>query len=70
MVKNGGQISIRGKLGNHHQGIEKRRRHRGEIAKGEERDATPDLLLKHPNKTFATYVRKQLKYLQHTSENT
>ena len=32
------------------------RRHRGEAAEGEEGDATPDLLLKHPNKTFATYV--------------
>jgi hypothetical protein len=36
--------------------IEKRRRHQGKVAKGEERDATPDLLLKHPNETFTTYV--------------
>jgi len=32
------------------------------------RDATPDLLLKHPNTTVATYVRRQLKHLKHTSE--
>jgi hypothetical protein len=24
------------------------------------RDATPDLILKHPNTTVATYVRRQL----------
>jgi hypothetical protein len=30
--------------------------------------ATPDLLLKHPDKTLATYIRKQLKYLEHTCE--
>jgi hypothetical protein len=36
--------------------IEKRR-HRGEAAKGEKEDTTSDLLLKHPNETFATYVR-------------
>jgi hypothetical protein len=35
---------------------------------GDEGDATPNLLLKHPNETFATYVRKELKHLQHTSE--
>jgi hypothetical protein len=34
----------------------------------EEGDATLDLLLTHLNKTFATYVRKQLKHLQRTSE--
>ena len=45
-----------------------RRRYRGEAAESEEGDATPDLLLKDQNKTFATYVRKQLKDLQHTSE--
>jgi hypothetical protein len=33
-----------------------RRRHRGEKAEGEQGDATPDLLLKHPDATFATYV--------------
>jgi hypothetical protein len=32
------------------------RRHRGEAAKGEERDTTPDLLLKYPDATLATYV--------------
>jgi hypothetical protein len=37
----------------HHQ-IEKRRRHRGEAVEGEEGDTTPDLLLEHPNETFAT----------------
>jgi hypothetical protein len=36
--------------------IEKRRRHRGDEVEGEERDATPDLLLKYPNKIFTTYV--------------
>jgi hypothetical protein len=30
--------------------------------------ATPDLLLKHSDKILATYVQKQLKYLQHTSQ--
>jgi hypothetical protein len=34
----------------------RRRRHRGEASKSKDRDATPDLLLKHPNATFATYV--------------
>jgi hypothetical protein len=37
-------------------------------AEGEEGDATSDLLLKHLNETFATYVRKQLKHLQRMSE--
>jgi hypothetical protein len=36
--------------------IKKRRRHRGEAAKGEKEDAIHNLLLKHPNETFATYV--------------
>jgi hypothetical protein len=36
--------------------IEKRRRHRGEAADGEEKDATPDLLMKHLNETFVTHV--------------
>jgi hypothetical protein len=48
--------------------IEKLRRHRGEIAEGDERDATLNLFLKHPNETFATYIQKQLKHLQHTSK--
>jgi hypothetical protein len=29
--------------------------------------ATQDLLLKHPNKIFAIYVWKQMKYLKHAS---
>jgi hypothetical protein len=33
-----------------------RRRHRGEAAENEKGDATPDLLLKHPDATHATYV--------------
>jgi hypothetical protein len=33
-----------------------------------ERDATPDLLLKHPDATLATYVWGQMKYLKHASE--
>jgi hypothetical protein len=32
------------------------------------RDTTLDLLLKHPNTTVATYVRRQLKYFKHASE--
>jgi hypothetical protein len=48
--------------------IEKWRRHRGEIIEAEERDATLNLFLKHPNETFATYIQKQLKHLQHTSK--
>jgi hypothetical protein len=43
--------------------IEKRGRHQDEAAECDEGDATPDLLLKHPNKTFTTYVQKQLKHL-------
>jgi hypothetical protein len=30
--------------------------------------ATPDLLLKHPNATVATYKRRQMKQLKHASE--
>jgi hypothetical protein len=33
-----------------------RRRHRGDVAEGEEEDATSDLLLKYPDATLATYV--------------
>jgi hypothetical protein len=33
-----------------------RRRHRDEVAKGEEGDGTPDLLLKYPGATLAIYV--------------
>jgi hypothetical protein len=32
-----------------------RRRHQGEAAENEERDATPDLLLKYPDTTLAIY---------------
>jgi hypothetical protein len=32
------------------------------------RDATPDLLLKHPNTTIATNIRRQMKHLRHASE--
>jgi hypothetical protein len=32
------------------------RRHQGEAGEGEEGDVTPDLLLKHPDITLATYV--------------
>jgi hypothetical protein len=28
----------------------------------------PDLLLKHPDATFATYERRQIKHLRHASE--
>jgi hypothetical protein len=31
-------------------------------------DATPDLLLKHPNTTVTIYIRRQLKHLKHASE--
>jgi hypothetical protein len=34
----------------------KRRRHRGEVAEGEEGDVIPDLLLKNLDATLATYV--------------
>jgi hypothetical protein len=37
-------------------GLRWRRRYRGETAEGEERDATPDLLLKHSDATLVTYV--------------
>ena len=33
-----------------------RRRHQGEATESEEGDAIPDLLLKHPDATLATYV--------------
>jgi hypothetical protein len=33
-----------------------RKRNRGETAESEKRDATPNLLLKHPDATLATYV--------------
>jgi hypothetical protein len=33
-----------------------RRRHQDEVAESEERDAIPDLLLKHPDTTLAIYV--------------
>jgi hypothetical protein len=36
--------------------------------KVERRDATPDLLLKHPNTAVATYVSRQLKHFKHASE--
>jgi hypothetical protein len=36
--------------------IEKRRRNQDEAAKDEERDTTPDLLLKHPDTTLTTYI--------------
>jgi hypothetical protein len=32
------------------------------------RDATPDLLLKHPMKIAATYIWRQFKHLKHASE--
>jgi hypothetical protein len=34
----------------------RRRRHRGEAAEGKEGDATLDLLLKHSDTTFITYI--------------
>jgi hypothetical protein len=47
----------------------------GKGGEGEERAigaiatcTTSDLLLKHPNETLATYVRRQMKYLKHASE--
>jgi hypothetical protein len=51
---------------NRHQ--RRRMRHRGEIAESEEGDVTPDLLLKHSDATLATYIRRQMKHLKHTSE--
>jgi hypothetical protein len=38
------------------EGARSRRRHRGETTKDDEGDATPDLILKHPNETVATYI--------------
>jgi hypothetical protein len=35
--------------------VRRKRRHQGEAAESEERDATPDLLLKHPDAKLATY---------------
>jgi hypothetical protein len=36
--------------------------------KCEDKDATPDLLLKHPDATLATYVLRQMKHMKHASE--
>jgi hypothetical protein len=36
--------------------------------KSDERDATPDLLLKHRDATLTTYVWRQMKHLKHASE--
>jgi hypothetical protein len=46
----------------------RRRRHRGEAGEDEVGDATPGLLLKHVDKTFATYIRRKMKHLKHASE--
>jgi hypothetical protein len=45
-----------------------RRRHQGEIAEGDERDATLDLFLKHPDTTLVTYVWRYMKHLKHVSD--
>jgi hypothetical protein len=47
-----------------------KRRYRGKAAEGEERDTTPDLLLKHSDATLAIYMSRQMKHLKHASENT
>jgi hypothetical protein len=36
--------------------------------KSEDRDAIPDLLLKHPDVTLLTYVWRQIKHMKHASE--
>jgi hypothetical protein len=36
--------------------------------KYEDKDATPNLLLKHPDATLATYVLRQMKHMKHASE--
>jgi hypothetical protein len=36
--------------------------------KSKDKHATPDLLLKHPNITLATYVWRQMKHMKHASE--
>jgi hypothetical protein len=36
--------------------------------KGEDRDVTPVLLLKHLDATLATYVSRQIKHMKHASE--
>jgi hypothetical protein len=35
-----------------------RRRNRGEVAESEEKNVTPDLLLKHSDTTLATYIKR------------
>jgi hypothetical protein len=35
---------------------------------GRRRDATSDLILKHPNIMVATYIRRQLKHFEHAYE--
>jgi hypothetical protein len=45
-----------------------KRTHRDKTAECEEEDATPDLLLKHPDATLTTYVLRQIKHLKHASE--
>jgi hypothetical protein len=36
--------------------------------KSEDREAIPDILLKHLDATLATYVRKQMKHMKYASE--
>jgi hypothetical protein len=45
-----------------------KRTHRDKTVECEEEDATPDLLLKHPDATLTTYVLRQIKHLKHASE--
>jgi hypothetical protein len=47
--------------------VDRSRRHRDETAEGE-RDATPNLLLKHSYITLAIYVQRQMKHLKYVSE--
>jgi hypothetical protein len=46
---------------------EDERPRRGSRKRGEG-DVTPDLHLKHSGATLATYIRRQMKHLKHTSE--
>jgi hypothetical protein len=55
-VLNVTSIEKRGGSGGCPAGAGMRRRHRGEVAESEERDATPDLRLKHLDAILETYV--------------
>jgi len=47
--------------------VTRRRGHRDEAVEGEEGDTIPDLLLKHPDETFATYETDETCVYRHAT---